>query len=74
MGFWGTGDPSIEADEAISRPWAAGGGRGGKIGVGAAENKSNALEDLPPHLMGRSGRSIALNRSSFIPQTRWARF
>ena len=37
MGFLGTGDPSIEAHEAISRPWAAGGGRGGEIGVGAAE-------------------------------------
>ena len=74
MGFLGTGDPSIEAHEAISRPWAAGGGRGGEIGVGAAEKKSDALEDLPPHLRGRSGRSIVLNRCGFIPQTHWARF
>ena len=28
MGFWGTRDPSIEAHEAISHPWPAGGGRG----------------------------------------------
>ena len=46
----------------------------GEIGVGAAEKKSNALEDLPPHLRGRSERSTVLNRCSFIPQTRWARF
>ena len=74
MGFWGTRDPSIEAHEAISHPWPAGGGRGRGDRCWGGRKKSNALEDLPPHPRGRPGRSIALNRCSSIPQTRWARF